>query len=225
MSSSDELVTKQKDEITVEELEQYQRWEAPHVVSVEDVKAKPHEYLSVEAIEGLQKQAQQEGHKAGFEQGQKAGYQAGFDQGKEDLAQQLQTLRQIISTLNTPLENLDEELERDIVALVSTVARQVIRREIKVEPEHVIGAVRAALEALPINDRKIKIYIHPQDIDLVKKGLSMEDEENSWRWIEDPVLTRGGCRVETANTLIDATVEARLESVVNKLLGGERTDD
>jgi flagellar assembly protein FliH len=53
----------------------------------------------------------------------------------------------------------------------------------------------------------------------------MDEDDTPWRWIEDPTLSRGGCRVETANTLIDASVEARLESVINKLLGGERTDD
>ncbi|MDH5592757.1 MAG: flagellar assembly protein FliH, partial [Gammaproteobacteria bacterium] len=59
----------------------------------------------------------------------------------------------------------------------------------------------------------------------VKKGLSLDDDGASWQWVEDPLLTRGGCRLETADTLIDATVEARLESVVNKMLGGERSDD
>ncbi len=224
MSFSDELVTRQKDVISEDELTQYQRWQAPHVVSVEDVKGKPHEYLSIEAIEGLQKQAQQEGYQAGYKQGQSAGYQAGFETGKKDVTAKLTHLQHILTTLNSPLENLDVEMERDIVSLVTTIARQVIRRELKQEPEHVIGAVRAALAILPMNDRKISIYLHPQDSDIVKKGLSMDDE-TSWRWIDDPTLTRGGCRIETANTLIDASVETQLEKVINTLLGGERIDD
>lgn len=88
-----------------------------------------------------------------------------------------------------------------------------------------IGAVRSAMAVLPINDRKLKIYLHPHDVDVVKKGLAVDDDGVKWQWIEDPLLTRGGCRLETADTRIDASVEARLESVINKLLGGERTDD
>jgi flagellar assembly protein FliH len=225
MTSSDELITEQPNVVTTEELADYQRWEVPHVVSVEDVMGKPEAYLTVEDIDALQKQAQLEGYKEGFEQGQSAGEQAGLESGKNDVNNQLVHLRQILETLNAPLENLDAEMERDIVSLVTTVARQVIRREIKADPEHVIGAVRGALAVLPINDRKIKIYLHPQDTELVKKGLSLEQEDANWRWIDDPTLSRGGCRLETANTLIDASVEARLESVINKLLGGERTDD
>ena len=225
MTSSDELITEQANVVTPEELADYQRWQAPHVVSVDDVKGKPEAYLTVEDIDALQKQAQQEGYKAGFEKGQAAGHQAGLQSGQTDVNNQLIYLRQIIETLNTPLENLDVEMERDIVALVTTVARQVIRRELTAEPEHVIGAVRAALAVLPMNDRKIKIVLNPQDTELVKKGLSLDEDDGNWRWIDDPTLSRGSCRIETANTRIDGTVEARLESVINKLLGGERTDD
>jgi flagellar assembly protein FliH len=225
MISSDELITEQANEVSSKELADYQRWHPPHVVSVEDVKAKPEAFLTIEDIDSLQKQAQQEGYKVGFEQGQAAGHQAGLASGKHDVNNQLTILSQIIETLNTPLENLDVDMERDIVALVKTVARQVIRREIKADPDHVIGAVRGALAVLPINDRKIKITLHPQDVELVKKGLSLEGDDESRRWIEDPTLSRGSCHLETTNTSVDASVEARLDNVINNLLGGERTDD
>lgn len=224
-SSDNELITEQSNVVTAEELDNYQRWEVPHVVSVEDVKGKPNAFLSIEDIDDLQKQAQKEGYKAGFEQGQAAGHKAGLDSGKNDINEMMTYLGQVLTTLNSPLEDLDAEIEKDLVTLVNSVSRQVIRREIKIDPEHVIGSVRAALSVLPISDRKIKIILHPQDSELVKKGLSMDEEDSNWRWIEDPTLSRGGCRIETANTLIDASVEARLESVINKLLGGEQTDD
>ena len=129
-----------------------------------------------------------------------------------------------MTTLNTPLLELDQQIETDLITLVSTMTRQLVRRELKIQPEHVIGAVRAAMAVLPINDRKLKIFLHPQDIELVKKGLSLE-EDGGWHWVEDPLLTRGGVRLETVDTTIDASVEARLNSVINKLLGEERSSD
>ncbi len=218
MTSSDELITAQSNEVTSEELAGYQRWQAPHVVAVTNVE---NALLTVEGIEELQKEAKQEGFKAGFDEGREAGLEAG----KADIIQQLDYLKQIMVTLNTPLNDLDQQIENDLIALVTTVARQIIRRELKADPEHVIGAVRAAISVLPINDRKIKIHLNPQDIELVKNGLSLDDDGASWQWLEDPLLTRGGCRLETADTMVDATVEARLESVINKLLGGNRSDD
>ncbi|RKZ95489.1 MAG: flagellar assembly protein FliH [Gammaproteobacteria bacterium] len=218
MTSSDELVSAQANEVTSEELADYQRWQAPHVVAVTNVE---NAFLTVEGIESLQNEAKQEGFKAGFDEGRKAGLEAG----QADIIQQLDYLKQIMVSLNTPLNDLDQQIENDLITLVTTVARQIVRRELKADPEHVIGAIRAAISVLPINDRKIKIYLNPQDTELVKNGLSLDDDGASWQWLEDPVLTRGGCRLETADTMVDATVEARLESVINKLLGGNRLDD
>ncbi|RKZ89480.1 MAG: flagellar assembly protein FliH [Gammaproteobacteria bacterium] len=218
MTSSDELVSAQANEVTSEELADYQRWQAPHVVAVTNVE---NAFLTVEGIESLQNEAKQEGFKAGFDEGRKAGLEAG----QADIIQQLDYLKQIMVSLNTPLNDLDQQIENDLITLVTTVARQIVRRELKADPEHVIGAIRAAISVLPINDRKIKIYLNPQDTELVKNGLSLDDDGASWQWLEDPVLTRGGCRLETADTMVDATVEARLESVINKLLGGNRSDD
>jgi flagellar assembly protein FliH len=225
MTSSDELITEQADMVTAEELADYQRWQAPHVVAVTDVGNKQKAFLTIDDIDVLQKQAQKEGHQLGLEQGKEQGYQAGLELAKQEMAQQVDYLKQIMTTLNTPLEELDAEIENDLVSLVTTVARQLVRRELKTDREHVIGAVRAALAVLPINDRKLKIFLHPHDSELVKKGLAIDDEETRWQWIEDPMLTRGGCRLETADTVIDASVESRLESVINKLLGGERAED
>ena len=227
MISSDDVVeTAQADVLSSEEIASaYQRWEAPRMVSVSDLEDDDHSMMTVQAIEKLQKEAQEEGFKTGFEQGSEAGYKAGLETGKQEIAQKLTVLNQIITALNTPLLDLDQQVENDLMNMVITMTRQLVRRELRAEPEHVIGAMRAALAVLPINDRKLKIFLHPQDIELVKKGLSVEQGDENWQWIDDPVLTRGGLRLETADTTVDATVEARLASVINKLLGEERSDD
>lgn len=227
MISSDDVVeTEQSDVLSTEEIvSAYQRWEAPRMVSVSDLEGEDLSMLTVQALETLQKEAQADGFKEGFEQGREEGYQAGLEAGQQEISQQLATLQQIITTLNNPLLELDQQIENDLLNMVTTMTRQIVRRELKAEPEHVIGAMRAALAVLPINDRKLKVFLHPQDIEIVKKGLSVEHEDQNWQWIEDPVLTRGGVRLETADTTIDATVEARLASVINKLLGEERSDD
>tara|TARA_R110002050_G_scaffold268113_1_gene409979 strand:- start:28405 stop:29094 length:690 start_codon:yes stop_codon:yes gene_type:complete len=225
ISSDNELITEQADVVSSEELNAaYQRWQAPKMVSVSDVEDESQKLFTVEDIEALQKDAEEEGYKAGFELGREAGHKAGLSAGQQQINQQINYLKQIMTTLNTPLLELDQQIETDLITLVSTMTRQLVRRELKIQPEHVIGAVRAAMAVLPINDRKLKIFLHPQDIELVKKGLSLE-EDGGWHWVEDPLLTRGGVRLETVDTTIDASVEARLNSVINKLLGEERSSD
>ena len=222
--SKDELITEQADVISSDEISAaYQKWEAPRMVSVTDVDEQS--MLTVQDIEKLHKQAEQEGYKEGVEKGQKEGYQAGLKTAKQEIQTQVNFLQQIITTLNTPLADLDQDVENDLIALVMTMTRQLVRRELKAQPEHVIGAVRAAMAVLPIGDRKLKLFLHPADVELVKTGLSIEADNTSWQWVEDPLLTRGGVRIETDDTTVDATVEARLASVINKLLGEERSDD
>jgi len=224
-SSKDELVTQQSDVISSDEIAAvYKRWEAPSMVSVTDIE-EGQGPLTVKDFERLQKEAEEEGYKVGFEKGHEAGQKAGLEAGQQQINQKIATLQQIMTTLNTPLLDLDQEVEDDLISLVMTMTRQLVRRELKTQPEHVIGAVRAAMAVLPINDRKLKIHLHPQDVELVKTGLSIENEDSNWQWLEDPLLTRGGVKLVTANTTVDATVEARLSSVINKLLGEERSDD
>jgi flagellar assembly protein FliH len=223
-TSDDTLVTRHTDVLSAEELaDAFERWEAPRMVSVSDAEGDDG-MLDVKAIEALQQQAQEEGYKAGFEEGHKAGFEAGQQAGQKDIQQQIAYLQQILANLEQPLNDLDEEIEQDLVNLAITMTRQLLRRELKQEPEHVIGAMRAALQALPISDRKLKIFVHPDDLTIIRKGLSMEAEDSSRQWIEDPLMTRGGVKLETADTTVDATVEARLNSVISKLLGEERGD-
>ncbi|GAB4288058.1 MAG: hypothetical protein Kow0083_00490 [Methylophaga sp.] len=222
-TSDDTLVTRHADILSAEELaEAFERWEAPHMVSVSDVEDERDKILDVKAIEALQQQAQEEGYKAGYEEGHKAGFEAGLEAGKKDIQQQLAYLQQILSNLEQPLAELDQQIEQDLVNLTITMTRQLLRRELRQQPEHVIGAMRAALQALPVSDRKLKIYVHPDDLTIIQKGLAMEGEDSSRQWIEDPLMTRGGVRLETSDTTVDATVEARLNSVISKLLGEER---
>lgn len=221
-SSDDTLITKQTNVLSAEELaDAFERWEAPRMVSVNDVDASS-SMLDVKAIEALQQQAQEEGYKAGFEEGHKDGFEAAQKAGQKDIQQQLNYLQQMLTTLEKPLAELDQQIEQDLVNLAITMTRQLLRRELKQEPEHVIGAMREALRALPVTDRKLKIYAHPDDLQIIQKGLSLDDEDSRRQWLADPLMTRGGVRLETADTFIDATVEARLNSIISKLLGEER---
>ncbi len=55
--------------------------------------------------------------------------------------------------------------------------------------------------------------------------FALKEESYTWRIQDDPTLTRGGCRVETNTSSIDASVERRLGAVIAKVLGDERKED
>lgn len=225
MTSSDDdvVTTEQADVLSADELANaYQRWEAPRMVSVEDIEQGKHKPLTVAAMEKLHEETRQEAFKNGYEEGYKSGHEAGIDAGQKHIKQQVAQWQKLIEHLNSPLLALDDQVEQDLLQLVQTLAQQFIQYELQLQPERVVEAMRAALAALPINDRKLKIFLHPQDVELVKTGLSLDREDDRWQWLEDPLLTRGGVRLETADTTVDASVEARLARLIEKMLGERR---
>jgi len=199
--------------IRADDLEDCEAWHVPEVGAASEGQ-RP---VTARQLEEIQEQARREG----FEQGKKEGREAGA----REFAERIQHLQRLITTLDQPLEELDEAVEQQLAKLSMIVARQLVRRELKAEPEQVIGVVRDALAALPLNARNVRLSLHPEDAALVREALSLQQGEASIQLVEDPVQVRGGCRVLTESSQIDATVESRLNAIIAKTLGGLRSSD
>jgi len=106
-----------------------------------------------------------------------------------------------------------------------SVATQIIRREIKTDPGQVVGAVREAVSALPVSSRKITLHLHPEDASLVRSALALDEMSPAWEIVEEPLITRGGCKVDTETSRIDATIENRLAQIIANVLGDQREQD
>ncbi len=193
--------------------------------------------LTVEQIETMQKQAfdeafeqgRQQGFAQGFEQGRQEGFvegsQKGYAENRHLLDKQCAQLGLLMEALSEPFKNLDEEVEKELVKLAIAIASQIIRRESKQDPGQIIAVIREAMQALPVASQKITLNLHPEDAELVRTSLNLDDSLPPWRLLENPLLTRGGCTVETEFSTIDATLEKRLSAVVATLLGSERRED
>lgn len=197
--------------------------------------------LTVEEIEAMQQQAfneafeqgRQQGYEHGLKQGTEQGHQDGFDhghklgyqEGQHLLQKQAADLNRLLETLNEPFKQLDQDIENELVQLALAVASQIIRREIKLHPDEIIAVVREAINVLPLSAQKITLNLHPEDAELVRNILNLDDNLPSWRMVENPLLTRGGCTLETETSTVDATLEKRLASVIASVMGGERQRD
>ena len=185
------------------------------------------EGLAQGQADGFEK-GKQEGIQAGILEGQAQGREQAYNETKAELEGQIRQLKSLCASLTEPLSNLDNDVEQELVAVAMQVAKHLVRRELKTDPGQVVAAVRQAVSVLPINTRNIRVYLHPEDASLVKQSLSVAEnaeEEQRWKIVEDPVLTRGGCNVETEHSRIDSTVETRLSSIISQALGGERESD
>ncbi len=201
--------------------------------------------LTVEQIENMQKQAhdeafaqgKKEGFDKGFEEGKNKGFDEGFEIGKTEgekkgyeenlhlLRKQTAEFISLLGSLSEPFKELDESVEKELVNLAIGIASQLVRREIKIDPGQIVAVIREAVNALPLATQKITLHMHPDDAELVRSSLALDDVSSPWKIIEEPLFTRGGCKVETESSRIDSTVENRLAIIVATVLGGEREED
>ncbi len=167
--------------------------------------------------------------KIAWDEGYAKGQAAGLAAAEKDIKRRIDELDQrgrqfdaVLKALAVPLEQLDEEVETQLVSLAVTIARHVVRRELRADPAQVIAAVRETVGLLPLAQRNVRVHLHPQDAAIVRERLAEPQSERAWTLVEDPVMSRGGCRVSTDTAQIDARLEARLNTVLGHLLGEAR---
>jgi flagellar assembly protein FliH len=201
-----------------------QAWQLPAVegeLVLDDGARRRISLPTAQDLEALAKAAHEEGFKQGYEDGRRAGHAAGTQQ----LAEACRHVESIIERLADPLRDLDDAVVKSIADLAILIARQLVRRELRVAPGEVVAVVRQALACLPAAARHPRVRLHPEDLELVAAAMGPAEADRTWRLEPDPLITRGGCLVETEASYIDATIEARIAAVASRMLGGDREED
>lgn len=191
-------------------------WRAPEVAATAPARAGTRG--SAPAPAQVPAEAQKLAWQQGFEQGQAAGREAAV---REDRAR-VAVLERVLDSLTRPLADLDHRVEEELLALVTAVARHVIRREMHQDPGHLVGVLREGLAALPIAADDIRVRLHPDDAAVVQSCLPEADSPRRWRLELDPLLERGGCVIVSNRSQVDERLETRLGRVLATLFSDER---
>lgn len=161
----------------------------------------------------------------GYADGREAGLTAAQQEQQAALAEidrRVRHLGSILEFMAKPIAELDDQVQRQLATLAGAIARHVIRRELKLQPDDIIGVIRDTVSLLPVTAREVRVHLHPEDAKLVRSRLAEVTSERAWGITEDPILPRGGCRVTSENSSIDAQVEQRLGAAIAAVLGDER---
>jgi flagellar assembly protein FliH len=166
-----------------------------------------------------------------WDHGYKDGHVEGVRKGEAELAKRIAevnvkiaALEAILGTLARPLEQLDAQVETELTKLALTVAKHLVRRELKHDPSQIIGIIRHTVSLLPLASRNIKVHLHPDDAAVVREKLARPQGEHEWQLTEDPLMARGGCRVTSDNSSIDARFETAVSAALSGLLGDDRAE-
>jgi flagellar assembly protein FliH len=161
------------------------------------------------------------------QQAHEEAYQQGMQQAQQELKQTRDRLESLMNFFEHPLQALNDEVEQQLNLLAVTMAQQLVRRELKAEPGEIIGLIRECVQLLPASSRQIRIFLNPEDAVLIRRTLQLDsnEDEQSWKLVEDPMITRGGCEIKSDKSVINATLEKRLQALAATVLGGERIQD
>ena len=175
----------------------------------------------IKAVEDELQRVREQAYQEGFTKGQ----QDGLASGQQQIEQIVQTLTTTLNALSTPLQHVDEKLEDELVNLSVSIAKQIVRRELKSDPGQIVAVVKESLSIIPSSAQNVRVYLNPEDAELVRKIIPVNGSDSNWNIIDDPVLSRGSCKVETDATIVDATFESRIATIAAEILGSERSDD
>lgn len=164
-----------------------------------------------------------------WKEAEEAGRAAGLAAAQKEIAArhraldaQTAALQASLVALSRPLARLDDEVHGQIARFALAIARNLLRRELRVDPAQVIGIVRDTVALLPASSRGVRVVLHPDDAALVRERLATPQAGEAWSITEDPVLSRGDCRVVSEFAQIDARLDTRLATAMSELLGDER---
>lgn len=186
--------------------------------------------VTAEMLQQLREQARHEGYEEGLKNGHRDGLAQGLAEGRnkieQELAQQRERIQMLLDALARPLDAIDAQAEQALVQLAISIAKQIIRRELRTAPGQIVAVVREAVKLLPMSRQTIRVFLHPEDAALVREVFALDaGGEHTWQVFDDPSQSRGGCRVLTDDSTVDASLESRIAAVVAHVLGGERSDD
>jgi flagellar assembly protein FliH len=188
----------------------YQRWE-PATLEHSDVQRA--QMPTAAALEAIHQEARQEGFDAGFVEG----VEVGRRQGEAQVAEEVRRMQGLLDNLSEATGGLEQALSEELLALALEISKQILRQALKVRPELLLPVVRGVMESLPQNTPHPHLHLNPEDAELVRARLQTEIAHGGWKIIEDQRVLRGGCRIETQVSEIDATVENRWQRLAEAL--------
>jgi flagellar assembly protein FliH len=206
--------------IPKEKMTAFQRWE---MTSFGDLRpsqierAAAAEKITQTELNSIKEQARNEAYTAAYKEAYAAGYQEGHQEGlaaanlemHEQASKILASLEPLTENYKDQLAKAHENIGRDLIGLAVELAEAMTKHKFAHESEAILEIVKESIDLLPAIHQPAQIFLHPDDLRLLKELMGAALEKDGWRLSADIHLSRGGCRIETAQNLIDATYETR----------------
>lgn len=189
-------------------------------------------------------QIKKQAHRDGFQQGSREGYDKGrrdgYDKGyREGIAKAEKETAALISQARDALDQARdalvrtekhrrstiESLEQEIIDLALEIAGKLLSAQLTLDKEIILGVAAESIRL--VADRlNVVLYVNPEELALVESKIdelkSLLPALGLLHIFPDSAIGPGGCKVETEQGRVDATMETRREALLKALYGKEQ---
>lgn len=200
----------------------YQRWEMASFgsdrISTSAVIDTPDPVeISQHEIDAIKENARLEAYALGYQEGYDNGHREGETEGRliaqEKMQEEINQFHALTARYAEQLALAYDEVGTELFNLALDLAQAMVKTKLTASPEIITHVVKDAIEMLPSISQPAQISLNPLDAALLKEYSHDELDLSHWRITSNPDIERGGCKIETAHNVIDATVEHRWETL------------
>ncbi|MEX8192074.1 FliH/SctL family protein [Comamonas guangdongensis] len=175
-----------------------------------------------EQLQQMLEQARAEGHAQGLAEGQ-AQAQQQWQQRLDDYVagvgrDNAQRVSDVVQSLEDSFRQMQAAAAQDLLKLACDIARQVVRQELRSQPQALLPVVHEALDMLVEESRPVTVRLNPADHAALDEALRAEHGAHSRiQWVGDAAIAGGGVKVECGDTEIDGGLDKRWRRAVAAL--------
>lgn len=156
-----------------------------------------------------------------YSQSEKDGFNTGKEEGFKKIqfetASHVKEAKDILEQAIKEREVLIRSAEPEVAKLAIEIAEKIMARELKTDPEAVLGIVQAAMSKIKGTREHVAIKVSPEDYEVVLKNKpvyeKMAEGVKSFEVVSDNKLDSGNCVIETNLGNVVATIKTQLETL------------
>lgn len=123
----------------------------------------------------------------------------------------------VLAQAQSGIRGLQQSMAPQLLQLACDIARQVVRQELRTNPQSLLPVVREALDMLGAETKPAIVRIHPDDWAHLERHLKAAVPSPKVEWLSDAGVPPGGCKVEVAGSVVDGSIERRWQRAVAAL--------
>jgi flagellar assembly protein FliH len=202
----------------------YQRWEMAPLGEARTTQSRSESPATARLSQEMARSREtghQQGYIEGLEQGKMQGQNEGFAQGvamaHDLMAPQQEAMTALLVSFEKQVSHARSHIAQQVLTLALDMAHAVLKSAVLIQPQRVLPLIEETLQSLPSLNSPSVLFLHPEDLELLKSAPGDLLKSDAWQLRTDPRLMRGGCRVETPSNEVDATLQTRWQRLQESL--------